>query len=267
MEKVLERFAEKMMPVANAIGSQRHMQAVRNGLISILPLTIVGSFFVILLNIPINGYAELIAPYKDALDIPFRFTVGIMSLYSAFTIGSFLGKSYKLDDVTSGFLAMLATILMIVPVNIKEGVTTAGTAVSGRYIPIAPLSSQGLFGAIVASLIAVEIYRFVKEKKIEIKMPDGVPPVVASSFAALFPTLIIIILFWIPRHFFGFDLNGLISFAISPLKVFLTGNNLIGGVLTQFFICLFWIFGIHGHAVLGPIIRPYWDQAIIQNME
>ena len=69
MEKVLERFAEKMMPVANAIGSQRHMQAVRNGLISILPLTIVGSFFVILLNIPINGYAELIAPYKDALDI------------------------------------------------------------------------------------------------------------------------------------------------------------------------------------------------------
>ena len=267
MEKVLERFAEKMMPVANAIGSQRHMQAVRNGLISILPLTIVGSFFVILLNIPINGYAELIAPYKEALDIPFRFTVGIMSLYSAFTIGSFLGKGYKLDDVTSGFLAMLATILMIVPVNIKEGITTTGAAVSGRYIPIAPLSSQGLFGAIVASLIAVEIYRFVKEKKIEIKMPDGVPPVVASSFAALFPTLIIIIIFWIPRHFWGFDLNGIISFVISPLKIFLTGNNLIGGVLTQFFICLFWIFGIHGHAVLGPIIRPFWDQAIIQNME
>ena len=267
MEKVLERFAEKMMPLANAIGSQRHMQAVRNGLISILPLTIVGSFFVILLNIPINGYAEFIAPYKDALDIPFRFTVGIMSLYSAFTIGSFLGKGYKLDDVTSGFLAMLATILMIVPVNIKEGITTTGAAVSGRYIPIAPLSSQGLFGAIVASLIAVEIYRFIKEKKIEIKMPDGVPPVVASSFAALFPTLIIIVVFWIPRHFFGFDLNGIISFAISPLKIFLTGNNLLGGVLTQFFICLFWIFGIHGHAVLGPIIRPFWDQAIIQNME
>ena len=41
MEKYLESFAEKVMPIANAIGSQRHMQAVRNGLISILPLTIV----------------------------------------------------------------------------------------------------------------------------------------------------------------------------------------------------------------------------------
>lgn len=55
-----ERLAEKMLPVANAIGNQRHMQAIRNGLISILPLTIVGSFFVILLNIPIKGYMDLL---------------------------------------------------------------------------------------------------------------------------------------------------------------------------------------------------------------
>lgn len=83
-----ERLAEKMLPVANAIGNQRHMQAIRNGLISILPLTIVGSFFVILLNIPIKGYMDFIAPWRDILDVPFRFTVGLMSLYAAFTIGS-----------------------------------------------------------------------------------------------------------------------------------------------------------------------------------
>lgn len=53
MEKLLERFALKILPIANAIGQQRHLQAVRNGLISILPLTIIGSFFVILLNVPI----------------------------------------------------------------------------------------------------------------------------------------------------------------------------------------------------------------------
>ena len=268
MEKLLERFALKILPIANAIGQQRHLQAVRNGLISILPLTIIGSFFVILLNVPIAGYAEMIAPYSAALDIPFRYTVGIMALYSAFTIGSFLGKSYKLDGVTSGFLSMLATILMIVPINLKEGIDTAGNAVNaGRYIPIAPLSSQGLFGAIVASLLAVEIYRFTKERKLEIKMPDGVPPVVSSSFAALLPTLFIVLVFLIPRHFFDFDLNGVLTVLISPLKTFLTGNNLLGGVLTQFMICLFWAMGIHGHAVLGPIIRPFWDQAIIENAD
>ncbi len=246
-----ERLAEKMLPVANAIGNQRHMQAIRNGLISILPLTIVGSFFVILLNIPIKGYMDFIAPWRDILDVPFRFTVGLMSLYAAFTIGSFLGKSYKLNDVTSGLLAMLATLLMIVPVNIKEGVTVAGDAISGRYIPVASLSSQGLFGAIISSLIAIEIYRFIKVRNIEIKMPAGVPPVVASSFSALFPTLAVVLIFWVPRHFLNIDINAIISYIIMPLKGFMTGTNLFGGIVTQFFIDLFWVFGIHGHAVMG----------------
>ncbi|WYJ94127.1 PTS system, cellobiose-specific IIC component [Enterococcus sp. 9D6_DIV0238] len=268
MMKTFDSLAMKLLPIANAIGNQRHLQAIRNGLISILPLTIVGSFFTILLNLPIPGYSELIAPYLAALDVPFRFTVGLMSLYAAFTIGSFLGNTYNLDKITSGFLSMLATLLMVVPINLQEGVDIAGNAVAGgRYIPITPLGSQGLFGAIVAALVSVEIYRFTKEKNLEIKMPEGVPPVVGESFAALLPTLLVILIFWIPRHFFDFNLNDLLSLAISPLKVFLTGNNLFGGIITQFMICLFWVLGIHGHAVLGPIIRPFWDQAILENAE
>ncbi|MGG5359638.1 MULTISPECIES: PTS sugar transporter subunit IIC [unclassified Enterococcus] len=268
MVSTLDKLAMKLLPLANAIGNQRHLQAIRNGLISIFPLTIVGSFFTILLNLPIPGYTELVAPYLQILDVPFRFTVGLMSLYASFTIGSFLGNTYKLDKITSGFLSMLATLLMVVPVNLQEGVDALGDAVaSGRYIPIAPLGAQGLFGAIVGALISVEIYRFTKEKNLEIKMPDGVPPVVGESFAALLPTLLVILVFWVPRHFWDFNLNDLLSLAISPLKVFLTGNNLLGGILTQFLICLFWALGIHGHAVMGPIIRPFWDQAIIENAE
>lgn len=268
MMKALDSLALKLLPIANVIGNQRHLQAIRNGLISILPLTIVGSFFTILLNLPIAGYAEFIAPYLAALDVPFRFTVGLMSLYASFTIGSFLGNTYKLDKITSGFLAMLATLLMVVPINLAEGVDVAGNLVAtGRYIPLTPLGSQGLFGAIVAAIISVELYRFTKEKKLEIKMPEGVPPVVGESFSALLPTLLVILVFWIPRHFFNFNLNSLLTIAISPLKVFLTGNNLLGGIITQFMICLFWTLGIHGHAVLGPVIRPFWDQAIIENAE
>lgn len=264
----LDRMAEKILPIANAIGNQRHLQAIRNGLIAILPLTIVGSFFTILLNIPIPGYAEFVGPYLAALDVPFRFTVGLMSLFAAFTIGSFLGGSYKLDKTTSGFLSMLATLLMVVPINLKEGIDTLGNAVnSGRYLPIAPLGSQGLFGAILAALISVEIYRFTKEKKLEIKMPEGVPPVVGESFAALLPTLFVVLVFWIPRHFLDFNLNDILTIIVSPLKGFLTGNNLIGGIVTQLVICIFWVLGIHGHAVLGPIIRPFWDQAILENAE
>lgn len=268
MTSSMDAMAQKLVPIANAIGSQRHLQAIRNGLISIMPLTIVGSFFTILLNLPLPGYSELIAPYLGILDVPFRFTVGLMSIYASFTIGSHLGKFYQVDQMTSGFLATLATLLLTVPVNVASGTTTAGAEVAaGRYLPITSLGSQGLFGAIIASLIAVELYRFCKQHKLEIKMPAGVPPAVTTSFSALLPALFVILVAWIPRHVFGLDINGLLMVAISPLKGFLTGNNLLGGILTQFFICLFWSLGIHGHAVMGPIIRPFWDQAILENAD
>lgn len=268
MEKFFDNFAQKLMPIANAIGEQRHLQAIRNGLLAILPLTIVGSLFTIIMNLPIEGYLEWIAPYSEQIGVPFRYTVGLMSLYAAFTIGSFLGNSYKLDQITSGFLSVLATMLLIEPLNLSEGLNSVGAEVaSGRYIPMNNLGSQGLFGAIIASLIAVEIFNFTKKKKLEIKMPEGVPPVVSESFAALLPTLLIIILFCIPTHFLGFDLNNLLTLLIAPLRKFMVGDNLFGGILTQFVIGIFWIFGIHGHAVLGPIIRPLWDGAILENAE
>ena len=53
MSKVMTFLEEKVAPAVNKIGSQRHLRAVRNGIISMLPLTIVGSFFVIFLNVPI----------------------------------------------------------------------------------------------------------------------------------------------------------------------------------------------------------------------
>ncbi len=56
-----------------------------------------------------------------------------------------------------------------------EGIT------AGRYINIANLGSGSLFGAIVTAIISVEIYRFFIEKKITIKMPDGVPPEVTRT--------------------------------------------------------------------------------------
>ena len=118
-----------------------------------------------------------------------------------------------------------------------EGIT------AGRYINIANLGSGSLFGAIVTAILTVEIYRFFIEKKITIKMPDGVPPEVTNSFVALIPGAVILIFFWVIRHLLGFDLNGFLSQLLMPLKGVLAGNSLFGGLLTVFLICFFWVLG------------------------
>ncbi|MBH7742440.1 PTS sugar transporter subunit IIC [Clostridioides difficile] len=221
MEKFASFLERKIMPVAAKISNQRHMRAVRAGIIATLPLTIVGSFFTILLNIPIDAYMDFIAPFKAILDIPFRYTVGFLSLYATFGIASSLAKSYDLDTTGVGMLAVMAFLVStIVPTQVVEPV--GGVIEAGRWMDMAKLNSPSLFGAIVTSLITVEIYRFMKEKNITIKMPAGVPVEVSNSFTALLPTAVILMLFW--------------------------------------------VLGIHGPAIMGPVIRPIWDMSIAENI-
>lgn len=265
MDKFIGIIEQKIMPVANRIGTQRHMTAIRKGIIATMPLTIVGSFFTILLNIPIESVAAVIEPYREILDIPFRYTVGILALYATFGIASSLAKSYRLDSLTAGILALMSFLIVAAPpTRILEDV---GEITAGRYINIANLGSGSLFGAIVTAIISVEIYRFFIEKKITIRMPDGVPPEVTNSFVALIPGAVILIFFWIIRHMLGFDLNGFLSQLLMPLKGVLAGNSLFGGLLTVFLICFFWVLGIHGPAIMGPVIRPFWDISIAENID
>ncbi|MFY0853162.1 PTS sugar transporter subunit IIC [Enterococcus faecium] len=265
MDKFIGIIEQKIMPVANRIGTQRHMTAIRKGIIATMPLTIVGSFFTILLNIPIESVAAVIEPYREILDIPFRYTVGILALYATFGIASSLAKSYRLDSLTAGILALMSFLIVAAPpTRILEDMREV---TAGRYINIANLGSGSLFGAIVTAIISVEIYRFFIEKKITIRMPDGVPPEVTNSFVALIPGAVILIFFWIIRHMLGFDLNGFLSQLLMPLKGVLAGNSLFGGLLTVFLICFFWVLGIHGPAIMGPVIRPFWDISIAENID
>ncbi|GAX47758.1 PTS sugar transporter subunit IIC [Pseudolactococcus reticulitermitis] len=275
MNGLITFLEQKVSPIAAKVGGQRHMLAVRKGIISTLPLTLVGSFFVIFLNFPIPAVAEKLAPYLPILDVPYRFTVGILALYATFGIASSLALSYKLDQLTAGIIAVMSFIVTsIVPARLWEDVSTTnlGTnkleiVAAGRYLNIANLGAQSLFGAIVTALISVEIYRFMKVKNITIKMPEGVPPEVANSFVALFPAATCLIFFWVIRHIVGFDINATLSNLLMPLQGFLAGNSLLGGLLTVLLICSFWILGIHGPAIMGPVIRPFWEISIQQNID
>lgn len=265
MDNFVNVLNAKVLPVANKIGAQRHMTAIRKGVISTLPLTIVGSFFTLINNLPIDALAKMLVPYKEILDVPFRYTVGILALYATFGIASSLAESYKLDKLTNGTLAVLAFLVSTAaPIHVNEDVK--GVISAGRYIDISNLSASSLFASIVTGLLTVEIYRFFKERNITIKMPAGVPPEVSNSFVALIPAAFILIFFWFIRYILNFNISSFLSMILMPLKGVLVGNSLFGGLLTIFLITGFWTLGIHGAAIMAPITRPFWEMSIAQNM-
>ncbi|BDR58252.1 PTS sugar transporter subunit IIC [Xylocopilactobacillus apicola] len=265
MNNFVTFLEQKVVPVANKIGQQRHMAAIRKGIVSTLPLTIVGSFFTIISNMPIPAVAKFLSAYQEILDVPFRFTVGILSVYATFGIAYSLAQYYKLDPLTNGIIGVMAFLVATVkPVHVLKPIK--GTIEAGRYISIGNLSASSLFAAIVTALVSVEIVHYFTKHNITIKMPEGVPPEVSNSFAGLLPAAVVLILFWVIRHVIGFNIANFLSNLLMPLKGVLAGNSLLGGLLTIIFITFFWVLGIHGTAIMDPIIRPFWEMSIASNM-
>ncbi|GBU11385.1 N,N'-diacetylchitobiose-specific enzyme IIC component of PTS [Erysipelotrichaceae bacterium] len=279
---MLNFLETKLLPTMSKIAEQRHLRAIRNGIVATIPVVIVGSFFLILLNIPLDPLG--INWKKDVLDainpnlqthilMAFRLTVGLMALYASFGIGVALGKEYDMDATTSGMVAVIAFLFSVLPVTVSadmiKAMTDAGIQplLGGQYLSIATLGSASLFGAIIYSLVAVEIVRIFEKYNITIKMPDSVPPAIANSFAALFSTGFVILLVWTIRFVLNIDLNAIVSWLLSPVSRFLVGDNIFGVLLIVILVTTLWSFGLHGVSLVGTIVRPFWEQAITHNSD
>lgn len=253
MEKLMKWVEEKLVPPMAKIGTQRHLLAIRNGVVSTLSLILIGTFFMVFINLPFPGWNEFIAPYSATIVLPFRITMGLMAIYATFVMGSDLAKSYGLDSVTGGILSLGTFFMLQVPVN----VLTPEEAPLGWVLPMSSLGASGMFAGILSMIFAVEVYRFFKKRNITIKMPEQVLPAVARSFEALIPGAVILTTTWLIRSVAGFDVNAALLSLFEPLTNIL-GNNLLGVLLPMFLIHLLWSFGIHGMSIVGAVVRPMW---------
>ncbi|WP_242590115.1 PTS sugar transporter subunit IIC [Enterococcus sp. DIV0849a] len=247
------------------LANQRHLRAIRDGIIATLPLIIIGSFFLIIAFPPLPadwGVTQFLTSNAATILLPYRMTMYIMTLYATFGIGASLSKTYNLDVISGGILATIAFLLTFVPVNIPaEALDAAGTA--GFVLPMANLGGGGMFVGIITSILAVEIYRITDKSRFKITMPEQVPPAVARSFETLTPTLIVILGISTLTYFIGFDWHSTISKIVSPLVS--AADSLPSVLLLIFMITFFWSFGIHGVSIVGSLARPLWLQLLDGN--
>ncbi|MCR1950596.1 PTS sugar transporter subunit IIC [Clostridium sp. DSM 100503] len=274
-------FLDKKLSTPMAkLAEQRHLRAVRDGIIATLPLIIVGSFFLIIANPPLPeswGIYKTLKANAATIVLPYRMTMYIMTVYACWGIGYSLAKSYKLDGVTGGTLSAAAFLLTLVPKSVAALTPELMEIVNGNpdllkwyqgvpqgfQMPMANMGGGGMFVGIIVSILAVEIFRFTNKSGFKISMPEQVPPSVARSFEALTPAAIIVLLIGSITYYVGFDWHGFIGKIVTPLvKASDTLPSVwILAILQDFF----WSFGIHGASVVGSIARPVWLILLEQN--
>ncbi|MGL4676603.1 MAG: PTS sugar transporter subunit IIC [Brevinema sp.] len=270
---MMDFIEKKMMPILTALNNIKHIVAIREGMISTIPLTIVGSFFLLIAFPPIPqewfetiGFFQWIATNRLEILIPFRATMGLIAVYVVYNTAYTLSSSYNLNGITGGTLALVAFFIT----QSFPSAESAGKAL-GLVLPIINLGSAGLFVGILTAFVSTEIFRWFKESNLVIKMPDGVPPSIMRSFEALYPMACILILFgslhFGPKIFSPnasyIDLHTLIGKAFSWLSIGV--DSLPGALFIVFFICMLWVAGIHGVSIIGAVARPIWLQLLDSN--
>lgn len=63
MNRLIEGFQENFAPRLVRISENRFLVAVRNGVAVTMPLTIIGSLFLILANLPFPGWTEFVGEF------------------------------------------------------------------------------------------------------------------------------------------------------------------------------------------------------------
>lgn len=269
-------FVQTLSVFANKFASQKHMMAIRDGFITVMPITIIASFWVLIDNLVLgsHGFLGRFAWAVEASAVGnqiYNATLGILAVLVAFAIGYRLAHSYKdADPVFAGIFGVVSFFIFL-PAALKVTTDKGKTVNIATIFSQNELSATGMFLAIIATLLGVTLLcKLNKIDKLKIKMPDSVPPAISNSFNVLIPAFLISMLFGL----MDFAIEGLshmttpdliVKFFQAPL---VTGFQSPFGILLYVFLCnLLWAFGLHGTFILGSVSSPIFLTAITQNMD
>ena len=264
---MLSKLESILMPLAERIGKNKYLIAIRDGFLLSMPLLIVGSFFLLIANFPIPGWTNFWARFFgenwDAYFAkPTDATFSIMAMLAVVGIGYSFSEQMKVDKLFGAAVSLVCWFL-IMPYKIMVN----DTAVSG--IPLGWVGSKGIFVGIIVAFLSVHIYAWVNKKGWIIKMPDGVPPTVAKSFSALIPAGISVLVFFVINIIFAmtpYDNAFNFIFTILQTPLLKLGNTLPAMVIAYIFLHLFWFFGVNGGSVVGAVFNPILQTLSAENL-
>ena len=273
LDRLTDFVNNKIAPPLVAVSQIRYLTALQNAFMTLMPLMILGATATLVLNLAglfgesglnlptvANAISAVIQPCSPWLTQLVFISINLMSLLIAMLNGYYIADYYrkknnKVSAVTGAVLGMTAFLCFI----------NWGTLSENFDWPNYVLGSPSMFGAIFISIVAVELYRFLIDRNITIKMPDSVPPMIANAFTAMIPVVMVLIV----ASIFGQGLNGFDFLAMMNslfAKLVVGGSNFFAQLLAFFLDRLLWFVGLHGSNIVESVMGPIWTQTTIENV-
>ena len=264
---MLDKLESIFIPLAEKIGKNKYLISIRDGFLLTTPLLIIGSFFLLIANFPINNWTEFWARFFGEnwtayMAKPTNATFDIMAILAVVGIAYSFSRELKVDKLSGAAVALVSWFILM-PYKVSDGSVTL------NGIPLDWIGSKGIFIGIITAFVSVHIYAWVIKKGWIIKMPKGVPPAVTQSFAALVPSAVVLVIFFLVNSLLALTpynnaFEFIFRFLQQPLLVL--GNTLGAVLVAMGFQHFFWFFGINGGSIVGSIMQPILTPLSMENL-
>lgn len=262
MELVIKFIEKNMMPLASKLASNNELNAIRHSMMSMASFFMVGSLFLLLAYLPINGYSDFLNSifgenvFQNIVTSVSSATLDLMGLIILIAV-AYNYATIRQTDVPYSIISSLMVFLILTPRN-------------SSGIPTEWLGAKGMFISIIISLITTNLYIIIKKLGVAPKMPDNVPPAVIKTFASLFPITIIALIGIIIKAIllntsFG-DVHNLV-FKIVQTPLLKLGNNIFSLLIAEVIGQILWFFGLQGNDIIGSVMSPIWLIKTTENLE
>ena len=270
MDKVLEKVDIIAGPMTK-FGQIPYVRGIVNGMVAALPVTMIGSIFLVLyLFCSDGGLTEhalipFLKPWANDLALVNSLSMGIMAIYIVIAFGAeyaeIKGFSKTTGAVGTFFAFMLLNYNAVgqLVVTAKDGTLSAGaSAFESTY-----WGGAGIITAMIAGAIAINMIDLCYKKHIVIKLPDSVPPAISDSFSAIIPYFFITIICWGIRTIAGLNIPEMVGQMLLP--VLGAADNIFVYSLQQFLASLLWVCGLHGDNITCAVTNVFTNQWIADN--
>jgi len=241
--------------------------AIRDGLINIIPVILLGAFSLALMSLPVDAYQKFLtqgdgAAFVSILNFAFNATYGMLSVYMTVSV-AYSWVSLKNDGgvLTQVLTALIAFFILV------------GTPADG--VSIEALGTTSMFTALFSALAAPAVCERLEELFRRLGKRLGILPEEGSelNFAlnAIFPVMTSGLLFALLNRII-FLTTGAAGFNDLFQKV-ITGlfkglpNMGLSGFLFVLVSSVLWCFGLHGSNILDGVNNAYFVPAAEANAQ
>lgn len=274
MKKFLNSLERVLSPMAKKIGENKYLIAIRDGFLLSTPVLIVGSFFLLIANFPLNQWdtwmsALLGKEWASHMMVPASASFDIMTILAVAGIAYSLARQFDEDAMQAAIISLVA-FFIVTPYTTFFTPENTETVYEVTSLPLKWMGSSGLFLGMITALVATRLFVWVVRKGWKIKMPDSVPPTVSKSFEALIPSFVIISVFFVIDWLATLTSYGSLQdiiFNLLQMPLLSLGNTLGAMIVAYIFLHFFWFFGINGSSVVGAVFNPVLRALSMENLE